>query len=149
MAVTSTGVVAAEALADALVAAMEQETFVPIAERMLGRFQDSAPLACVTLREAADELEVTLPTVRNWIKQGLLIEVEHSPRAVTIPSLAVVLAARRKAGIPADEPRPAARILDALRDQALLDRARHVGTQTPPEDFLTYSEDDLADLERL
>lgn len=146
---TSTGVIAAEALADALVAAMEQAAFVPVAEQMLERFQGPASLTCVTLREAADELEVSLPTVRNWIRQGLLVEVEHAPRVVTIPSLALVLAARRRAGISAADPRPAARILDELRDQALLDKARRVSAQTSPEDFLTYSQDDLAELDEL
>jgi hypothetical protein len=147
MSVTSPELLAAEALADALGAALANPEYAEVAARMLARF-GGADAPVVPLREAAHELGISLPTARAWIQRGVLIEGRPSPRAVTITSLAAALAARR-AGESTSEPRPLAGLLDRLRDERLLAQARAVGAVAAADDFITYSEGDLVDLEEL
>lgn len=144
----SPGILAAETLSDALVAAFDEPAYIAVAERMLRRYADAPEGVSVTLKEAADELGVSLPTVRNWIALGVLVQVSSKPQAVSIPSLAAVLAAKESGGL-GDDPRPTAKLLDEFRDRHLLTWARSVAGTASEGDFITYSEEDLAELEQL
>ncbi|GAA1022171.1 hypothetical protein Aple_074760 [Acrocarpospora pleiomorpha] len=89
---------------------------------------------------------MTLPTVRSWIGHGVLDAVPGNGVArVSATSLARVLVVLREIG--EDEPgRRLARVIDALRDRDLLQRAQDALAETT--DFVEYGDDDLEDLLR-
>ncbi|WP_155349414.1 hypothetical protein [Acrocarpospora pleiomorpha] len=114
--------------------------------RMAQRHDRGPRPSAVRLSTAASLLNVTLPTVRSWIGHGVLDAVPGNGVArVSATSLARVLVVLREIG--EDEPgRRLARVIDALRDRDLLQRAQDALAETT--DFVEYGDDDLEDLLR-
>jgi len=147
MTTTSPEALAAETLAEALVAAVRCPEYTAHAEKMIGMWARE-PLLGVPLREAAVELDVTVPTITVWIKRGALVETSRGRRrAVTILSLAAALAAKWTSG--GSDARPLASLLDRLSDDQLLRRAREASRRADTTDLITYADDALDELLRM
>jgi hypothetical protein len=115
--------------------------------RMTQRHDQGPRPSAVRLMTAAKLLGVSLPTVRSWMSHGVLETVPGQGVArVSATSLARVLVVLRE--IEEGEPgrRRLAKIIDALRDRDLLQRAQDTLSDTA--DFVEYSEDDLEELRR-
>ncbi len=83
----------------------------------------SSPPLGVRLTQAAEALNVSLPTIRAWVQRGVLEEVPDSPvREVSAVSLGWALAVVRTAG--GDGQRHLMTALESLRDRDLLLQAR-------------------------
>ena len=103
----------------------------------------SAPPLGVRLTQAAEALNVSLPTVRAWVQRGVLEEVADAPvREVSAVSLGWALAVVRTAG--ADSQRHLMTALDSLRDRDLLLRTEALTANLDAEDLLApYTSADL------
>jgi DNA-binding transcriptional MerR regulator len=114
--------------------------------RMAQRHERGPRPSAVRLSTAAKLLNVTVPTVRSWISHGVLDPAGGEGVArVSATSLARVLVVLREIG--EDEPgRRLARVIDALRDRDLLNRAQEVLAETT--EYVEYSDDDLEELLR-
>ncbi|GAA3133029.1 hypothetical protein GCM10010466_24550 [Planomonospora alba] len=115
--------------------------------RMTQRHDQGPHPSAVRLATAAELLDVTLPTVRAWIRHGVLEAVPGRGVArVSATSLARALVVLREMEEGEAGHRRLARVIDALRDRDLLQRAQD--TMSDTADFVEYSEDDLEELLR-
>ncbi|MFC4535209.1 hypothetical protein [Sphaerisporangium dianthi] len=140
---------AVEDLTDLLLLAQRRTTDrgLHAAIRRMAQRHDRGPHpSAVRLSTAAGLLGVTIPTVRSWIAHGVLEAIPGGGVArVSATSIARVLVVLREMG--EDEPgRRLTKVIDALRDRDLLQRAQDTLAET--NDFVDYSEADLEDLLR-
>ncbi|MEV6983692.1 hypothetical protein AB0M95_20895 [Sphaerisporangium sp. NPDC051017] len=114
--------------------------------RMTQRHDRGPRPSAVRLSTAAGLLGVSIPTIRSWIGHGVLEAVPGEGVArVSATSLARVLVVLREIG--EDEAgRRLTKVIDALRDRDLLQRAQDALAETT--DFVEYNEDDLEELLR-
>jgi len=106
----------------------------------------SSPPLGVRHAQAAEALQVSLPTIRAWVERGVLEEIPNSPvREVSAVSLGWALAVVRTASGASQRHLMAA--LDSLRDRDLLLRAQDVMANANDDELLSpYT---AADLEAL
>jgi len=95
----------------------------------------SSPPLGVRLTQAAEALNVSLPTIRAWVQRGVLEEVSDSPvREVSVVSLGWALAVVRTAG--GDGQRHLMTALESLRDRDLLLQAQDLMADVGEQDLL-------------
>ncbi|MEU4411260.1 helix-turn-helix domain-containing protein [Streptosporangium sp. NPDC023963] len=113
--------------------------------RMSLRHDQGPRPSAVKLACAAELLGVSVPTVRSWMVHGVLRAVPgEKVTRISATSLAEVLAVVREMGQGEPGRRRLARVIDALRDRDLLERAQDAAQMTG--DLVEYGEDDLKKL---
>lgn len=96
------------------------------------------------LSDAAQVLNVTVPTVRNWVDKGVLDETStDGVRHVSAVSVGWALSVLRRARETGDTRARLAVARDALADRALLDRAHEIAKTVDAEDLVTFGPDEL------
>ncbi|MER5650884.1 helix-turn-helix domain-containing protein [Streptosporangium sp. NPDC002524] len=113
--------------------------------RMSLRHDQGPRPSAVKLACAAELLGVSVPTVRSWMAHGVLRAVPgEKVTRISATSLAEVLAVVRETEQGEPGRRRLARVVDALRDRDLLERAQDAAQMTG--DLVEYGEDDLKKL---
>ncbi|GAA3409528.1 hypothetical protein GCM10018952_10560 [Streptosporangium vulgare] len=101
--------------------------------------------SAVKLACAAELLGVSVPTVRSWMAHGVLRAVPgEKVTRISATSLAEVLTVVRETEQGEPGRRRLARVIDALRDRDLLERAQDAAQMAG--DLVEYDEDDLKKL---
>ncbi|MEV7964361.1 hypothetical protein AB0O34_00035 [Sphaerisporangium sp. NPDC088356] len=141
---------AVEDLAELLLLAQRRtaDRALHAAIRRMAQRHDRGPRpSAVRLATAAELLGTTIPTIRSWMSHGVLEAASGDGVArVTATSLARVLVVLREIGEGEPGRRRLAKVIDALRDRDLLQRAQD--TLAESTDFVEYGEDDLEELLR-
>lgn len=139
----------AEDLADLMSLAQRRTTdrALHAAIRRMAERHDSGPRpSAVRLSTAAAVLGISVPTVRSWVSHGVLEATPDEGIArVSATSLARALVVLREIG-DNESGRRLTKVIDALRDRDLLQRAQETLAETT--DFVEYGEDDLQELLR-
>ncbi|MFB9681606.1 helix-turn-helix domain-containing protein [Streptosporangium vulgare] len=113
--------------------------------RMSLRHDQGPRPSAVKLACAAELLGVSVPTVRSWMAHGVLRAVPgEKVTRISATSLAEVLTVVRETEQGEPGRRRLARVIDALRDRDLLERAQDAAQMAG--DLVEYDEDDLKKL---
>lgn len=88
--------------------------------KALERLSLAAEQVAVPLSQAAEHLQVSVPTVRAWVDRGVLAEVSQAAvRSVSAASLGRALDAVQAVREAGDSKRELARVAERLRDEVL------------------------------